>query len=94
MTSLDLSDDEAKEQALKRLKDLCENPRSEEIIDESLTEEDQEFIKNHRFPDGSSLNTPNDNKREPGTNSALENLTNDEWYSSLIEKYNNLIEAV
>jgi predicted transcriptional regulator len=92
MTSLDLSDDEAKEQALKRLKDLCENPCSEDLIDGNLTDEDQEFIKNHRFSDGTRLRTPNDHKG--GVNSSLETLTNDEWYGDLLEKYNNLRNKV
>ena len=37
MTSIELSDDEKREAARKRLQDLCENPCSEDLIDGSLT---------------------------------------------------------
>jgi len=84
MTSLELSDDEKKETARKRLQELCENPCSEDLIDVCVTEEDQEFIKNHRFPDGTKVREEN-----------IEfEITNNEWYSSLLDKYNKLQETV
>jgi len=73
-----------REKALKRLQELCENPCNKEFIDGSLTEEDQEFIKNHKFPDGTKVIEEN-----------IEfEITNNEWYSNLIDKYNKLQDTV
>jgi predicted transcriptional regulator len=84
MTSLELSDHEKREVARKRLKELCENPCSEDFIDGNLTEEDQEFIQNHRFTDGTKLREEN-NEQE---------ISDNEWYTNLIQKYNKLQETV
>jgi hypothetical protein len=84
MTSLELSDDQKREEARKRLKELCDNPCSEDFIDGGLTEEDQEFIKKHRFSDGTKLKQEN----------IEQEITDDEWYSKLVEKYDNLRNIV
>lgn len=44
MTNQELTDDEIKEMALKRLKELSENPTSEDIQVESLTEEQEQWL--------------------------------------------------
>lgn len=44
LTNQELTDDEIKEMALKRLKELSENPTSEDIQVESLTEEQEQWL--------------------------------------------------
>jgi len=82
MTSLELSDDEKKEAARKRLQELCENPCSEDLIDVHVTEEDQEFIKNHRFPDGTKVREENNEQEE-----IPKDLTKSQFEKELIQKY-------
>lgn len=89
MTSI-LSDDEIKDNAMKRLKKLCENPCSEAFFDNDLNEEQEEWIK-RKLP-----NDPfqQDSNETCSVNPSLDNLTSDEWHTNLIQKYNKLQETI
>jgi hypothetical protein len=89
----DLTDDEKQEveETHRRLEGLSASSRVE-AIDENLSKDDQEWINNHRFPDGSRLKI--------GTTSDSVNLNTDnevsyeDWHNTLVEKYTNLQERV
>src|SRR5688572_16680650 len=89
MTSTELTDDETRELAGKRLKELCENPCSEDIIDGSLNEEQEEWIKSKLPNDPVNIENPVNTEVSSGSE-----ITYDEWYTKLIEKYNKLQETV
>lgn len=81
------------ENELKRLEGLSASSRVN-AFDENLTDDDRNFINNHRFPDGTRL-------RNEGSGSlALGNITTDLeisfeiWQTKLVEKYQKLHDTV
>lgn len=71
------------EKALKQLKELSASS-GVSTFEDSLTIEDQEFIKNHRFPDGTKLREINKEHE----------ITLEEWNTKLAEKYQKLYDIV
>ncbi len=80
MTGQELTDDERKEMALKRLKELSENPTATDVEVENLTEEQEEWL-NGKLPN------------DPFTNSEKTNneISHEEWARILIEKDEPLV---
>jgi predicted transcriptional regulator len=74
---------EGVEKTLKRLGELTASSEAEPIVND-LTDDDQEFIKNHRFPDGTKLRQGN-KKQE---------ISREEWHRKLVEKYQKLYDIV
>jgi hypothetical protein len=72
-----------KEEALKRLKELGEDPSAVKAFDENLNEYDTDWIKNHRFP-----NVPDTPIQNNPRN--IDTPSREEWSRILIEKYQNL----
>ena len=83
MTSQEFTDDERREMALKRLKELSENPTAQDVQVESLREEQEEWL-NNKLPNDSFNQDVND----------MLNLTYDEWHFKLAEKYDSLRQLV
>jgi hypothetical protein len=83
LTNQEFSDDERKEMALKRLKELSENPTAQDVQVESLTEEQEEWL-NKKLPD---------DPFKQDINNTLK-LSYDEWRSKLAEKYESLRQIV
>ena len=79
LTNQEFTGDERKEIALKRLKELSEDPTATDVEIESLTEEQEEWI-NKKLPNDPFKNTEN-NKSE---------ISDEEWSKVLVEKYQNL----
>lgn len=75
-----------KEEVLKRLSELCQNPSGIEPIDQNLTEEEEEWI-NRKLP-----NDPFGNlrKEERTQERKEEAMSFQEWYTELAKKYDNL----
>src|SRR6187431_956978 len=76
LTNQEFTGDERKEIALKRLKELSEDPTATDVEIESLTEEQEEWI-NKKLPNDPFKNTEN-NKSE---------ISDEEWSKVLVEKY-------
>ena len=83
MTNQEFTDDERKEMTLKRLKELSENPTTQDVQVESLTEEQEEWL---------NKKLPNDPFKQD-LDITL-NLSDDEWCSKLAEKYDSLRQIV
>jgi hypothetical protein len=75
-----------KEMALQHIKELSEQSSAHTSIYEKLTEEQQEFIKNHRFPGAGPLEVD----EEP---LSIE-ISFEEWLHILQKKYDNLFQMV
>jgi predicted transcriptional regulator len=96
----DLTEEEKQEveNELKRLDELSASS-GVEAFDENLTEDDQDFNKNHRFPNGSRLRSEAI-LEEIGFESDSENLNKkkdisyEEWQTKLVEKYQKLHDTV
>ena len=81
----DFTDEEKQEveKALKRLEELSASS-GVGTFNDNLTVEDHEFIKNHRFPDGTKLREANKEQE----------ISYEEWNTKLVEKYQNLNDIV
>jgi predicted transcriptional regulator len=82
MTSIELTDDEKRELARKRLQELYKNPCSEDIIDGSLSQEQEEWVK-RKLPNDPIIIENSDPE-----------ITDNEWYTKFVEKYDNLRNTV
>jgi hypothetical protein len=83
MTNENLTDDERREIALKRLKELSENPTATDVEVEKLTEEQEEWL---------NKKLPNDPFKQE-IDSVL-NISYNDWNTMLVEKYQNLYKVV
>jgi hypothetical protein len=83
LTNQEYTDDEKKERALKRLKELSENPTTQDVLVESLTEEQEEWL-NKKFPQDPFNQVGDD----------MLDLSYDQWLSKHAEMYENLRQIV
>lgn len=81
LTNQEFTDDERKEMALKRLKELSENPTATDVEIESLTDEQEQWVNNK---------LPNDPFKNSESNKSK--ISHEEWSTIIIEKYQKHVE--
>jgi hypothetical protein len=80
------------ESELKRLEGLSASRGK--VFDNTLTEDDEEFVRNHRFPDGTKINKVNSSHESSRNVNTGRDISYEEWQSKLLERYQKLYDIV